>query len=278
MNAKTYKSIQEVQAALKTVGKGKAVPAEESPRGREYEVEIAMPVGHEDDAEALVAIWELDRPVGPDHELLDELIGDPVGMGVPPPDDMEVAAAVPEAEASGVPLAVVLGAVGPKSLIDLMMNRLRKLKEPTWGARQQLWNRLAKAEVKALEAKNELDILGGRHAARVAGAKEERARHVLTHCPPERWCESCTMGQPGEAPHELSKGACRAIPLINFYIACSSAAGEDGDSPLGKASGASLFVVDRDSGHTNGNVLVSKTLMRIALRKSTASYDIWYIH
>jgi len=187
------------------------------------------------------------------------------------------AAAAPEAEdvaietAETTPGAPV--ALGPNSRVEILRGRLKELKEPIWGVKQVLWNRLAKAEIRVLEEQKERELLEQRHELRIAGipvdvhevpaprqpTPQERARHELTHTPPEKWCEECVMGQDAEDAHKNFASEDRVIPMLYFDFAYNAATGEDGeDAPPDTELGTSLVAVDRDSGFAYGNALASK--------------------
>ena len=280
----------EAKAALKATRPYSIWPSKQAAKDTHFRadvdrVEYVMPIGddgHETHSPEFGTAGEL----ADDSVVMEEEEIDPVVYAAG--EAAEAAAAASPALAATFPgeaaaaaelqplieVPPALAALGPASRVELLRGRLRELKEPILGTKQVLWSRLQKAEIRVLEERKERELLEQRHATRVAGlpvdvhevpaprqpTPQERARHELTHTPPEQWCEECVMGQSAEDPHDSSsKGPPRSIPMIVFDFAYNAATGEDGhEAPPDTELGISLVAVDRDSGYVYGNALATK--------------------
>ena len=86
--------------------------------------------------------------------------------GAAPP---AAAVAVPPPAPPNPPAIAPAPLLGPRSHVDTLKARLRELREPIYGTKQQLWVRLQKAETKVLADKEEMRILAEQQALRAEG-------------------------------------------------------------------------------------------------------------
>ena len=92
-----------------------------------------------------------------------------------------------------------------------------ELGQPIGGRKDDIWNRLSRAEGKFKEHTDKMEILRQRHEQAVengptieprvvpgpqAPTAEERAAHEVLHMVPADWCESCVRGNSTAMPHK----------------------------------------------------------------------------
>ena len=146
----------------------------------------------------------------------------PLAEALPVPMD-----AVPE----DVPLRPVLSAWSP---VAALRDRLKALNGPTYGTKDELWERLCEYEARTeqqlrerrwIEAhENEL-IQGARpHEAEILDAPSkpedpmEIERHEVTHIPPMPWCLACRLGKGRDASHFRSPAVRKSTSVSSVMM------------------------------------------------------------
>ena len=128
----------------------------------------------------------------------------PVGMDVVPED---------------VPLRQVLSAWSP---VAALRDRLKALKGPIYGTKDELWKRLCEYEARAEQQLRERQWIEARKNELIQGARPHEAeildapskpedpmdveRHDVTHIPPMPWCLACRLGKGRDARSSSDPG------------------------------------------------------------------------
>ena len=107
-------------------------------------------------------------------------------------------------------------AVHAESSVELMAQRCRELGVATYGTKAERYARIIRAETQLAKDIEVREMIESRQAARREGqgkytpalleaprmpTRLEVFTHELTHCPPEPWCEFCTMGKARDKRH-----------------------------------------------------------------------------
>ena len=168
---------------------------------------------------AVPAEREIPAARAPDEEMRDAAVPEEQEFPAQPAPETGDAA-VPAVPAGAEPTQnqqVPAGPqLGPQSRVDLLRHRLRQLGEAIWGTKEQLWQRLLKAENKRAQRELEEKYLRDRRQE-IEGStapvpprtmpgpqppsEEARAEHELTQLPPQPWCVFCRMGRAHDEPH-----------------------------------------------------------------------------
>ena len=160
--------------------------------------------------------------------------------------------------ARGSPLTYLFHA----SNVDALRARLRELKAPMYGTKEQLWRRVLVQEALEDERMQEEELLRQRRdellvqtdpsvprTMRSPGAPSdaERLAHELTHLPAAAWCEWCQLGRGVSDPHTRVPHEERdARPMISIDFAVRKAEGPQGD--VHEDLGTFLAMVDQQTG------------------------------
>ena len=114
-----------------------------------------------------------------------------------------------------------------------MRKRLVELGQPVGGRKDDIWNRLSKAEAKLKEHNEKMELLRLRHEQAVENGPtieprvlpgpneptpEEREAHNLLHMVPADWCEACVRGTATANPHKKLTYDKRDVGKARVYM------------------------------------------------------------